>query len=233
VLSAVLGMCKPMYVVIAALYLLPLLGARRRTDRWPLVFAPVLGVLVSAGWNAAVGDVWKTDAGYFNIHVDDATQKHELLHRPWDFGFDLVRTIGHDLWYWVHTLVTVGPSVTHGPAVLAVAALLVYALSSVNRARVEAMASLAWLQRGLIVLVFLAGFVLVAAANYVYWTEPGGSRIGGIQPRYLMPLVVLIPVAIGALPFRWMNSDRARFPFPSLLAPALVAFCAIVTFRMY
>lgn len=233
VFSAVLGMCKPMYVVIAALYLLPLLGPRRRTDRWPLVFAPVLGVAVSVGWNAAVGDVWKTDAGLFAIRVDDVTQKHELLHRPWDFGIDLVRTVGHDLWYWVHTLVTVGPSVTHGPAVVAVLAVLVYAVSSVQRARPEAADPLAWLQRGLVGLVFVAGFVLVAAANYVYWTEPGMSRIGGIQPRYLMPLVVLVPVAVGALPFRWANTDRARFPIPSLLAPAVAVFCVVVTYRMY
>ena len=44
------------------------------------------------------------------------------------------------------------------------------------------------------------GNVLVAAANYIYWTEPGQSQIGGIQPRYFMPLVALVPVAIGALP---------------------------------
>jgi hypothetical protein len=67
----------------------------------------------------------------------------------------------------------------------------------------------------------------------VYWTQPRESVIGGIQPRYLMPLVVLVPVAVGSLPFRWANTDRARFPIPVLLAPALVVFCAIVTFRMY
>ena len=54
VLSAVLGMCKPGYVVLAGLYLLPLLGRRRNRDRWPLVFAPVLGALMTVVWNAAV-----------------------------------------------------------------------------------------------------------------------------------------------------------------------------------
>ncbi len=56
VLSAVLGSVKPAYVVIAGLYLLPLLGARRRTDRWPLVFAPVLGAIVSLLWTSAAGE---------------------------------------------------------------------------------------------------------------------------------------------------------------------------------
>jgi hypothetical protein len=233
VLSAVLGSCKPVYVVIAALYLLPLLGARRRTDRWPLVFAPVVGVLVSVAWNIGVGDVWKTDAGYFFIHVDDAAQKHALVHRPWDFVADLVRTGWHEAWNWAHTQVTIGPSVTHGPAILAVLALAVYAVSSVQRARREARAPLGWWHRGLVVLVLLAGIVLVAAANYVYWTEPGKSQIGGIQPRYFMPLLALIPVAIGSLPWRWADTGRARVPIPLLLAPTLAVFCVIVTFKMY
>ncbi len=232
-LSTVLGFCKPVYVVIAGLYLLPLLGPRRRPDRWPLVFAPVLGVAVSVLWNQAVGDLWKTDAGYFGIKVDDATQKHELLHHPWDFGADLLRSGYHQVWDWVHTQVTVGPSVTHGPAILAVVALVVYAASSLQRDRREAPDPLDWLQRALVVVVLLAGIVLVAAANYVYWTEPGSSQIRGIQPRYFMPLVALVPVAIGSLPFRWARADRATVPIGVLLAPVLVAFCVFVTFRMY
>ena len=232
-LSAVLGLCKPVYVVVTGLYLLPILGARRRTDRWPLVFAPVLGVLVSVAWNEAVGDLWKTDAGYFGIKADDATQKHELVHRPWDFGADLVRSVYHQIWDWVHTLVTVGRSVTNGPAILAVLTLVVYAAVSLQRDRTEAPDPLGWLQRGLVVLVLLAGVVLVAAANYLYWTEPGSSQIGGIQPRYFMPLVALVPVAIGGLPFRWARADRATVPLAVLLVPVLVVFCAIVTFRMY
>ena len=233
VLSTVLGMCKPVYVVIAGLYLLPLLGPRRRRDRWPLVFAPVLGVLVSVGWNQVVGDLWKTDAGYFGIKVDDATQKHELLHRPWDFGADLLRSGYHQVWDWLHTQMTVGPSVTHGPAILAVLALVVYAASSLQRDSHEALEPLHWLRRLLVVLVLLVGIVLVAAANYVYWTEPGSSQIRGIQPRYFMPLIALVPVAIGSLPFRWARADRAGVPIGVLLAPTLAVFCVLATFRLY
>jgi hypothetical protein len=123
--------------------------------------------------------------------------------------------------------------VTRGPAILVVLALIVYAVSSVQRARREARDPLGWLHRALVVIVLLAGVVLVAVANYVYWTEPGQSQIGGIQPRYFMPLVVLVPVAIGSLPFRWADTGRARFPLSTLLAPTLAVFCVIVTFKMY
>ena len=232
-LSALLGSVKPIYVVIAGLYLLPLLGARRRTDRWPLVFAPVLGVVVSVLWNPSAGDVWKTDAGYFFIKVDDVTQKHELLHSPWDFGVDLVRTGYHEIWDWVHQPLTVGPSVTTGPAILAVICVAVYVVSSLQRARAEAPVPLDWLQRGLVVLVLLIGIVLIAAANYIYWSRAILDQVEGIQPRYFMPLLVLVPVAIGSLPWRWANTEHARLPIAALLAPTLVVFCVIVTFRMY
>jgi hypothetical protein len=232
-LSALLGFCKPVYVVIAFCYLLPLLGSRRVKERWPLVFAPILGVAVSVFWNQAVGGLWKTDAGYFGIKVDDVTQRHELLHRPWDFGTDLMRTAYHQIWPWLHTQITVGPSVTRGPAILAVLALLAYAATSLLRDRTEAVESLHWLQRVLLVLVLGAGVVLVAVANYLYWTEPGSSQVGGIQPRYLTPLIVLVPVAIGSLPFRWARAGEARFPVATLLAPTLAVFCVVTTFRMY
>lgn len=233
VLSAVLGMCKPGYVVIAGLYLLPLVGRHRNRERWPLVFAPVLGIAMTVVWNAAVSDLWKTDAGYFGIKVDEAAQRHELLNQPWEFGADLARAIVHQLWYWTHTLVTVGESVTAGPAVLAVVALVVYGVTSLLRHRTETSTPLDWWQRGLVVVVFLAGCLLIAIPNYLYWTEPGSNQVRGIQPRYFMPLVVLIPVAIGALPFRWADMGRARFPIPVLLVPTLLGFCVILTYRMY
>ena len=177
--------------------------------------------------------LWKTDAGYFGIKVDEAAQKHELLHQPWEFGADLARTVVHQLWDWMHTLVTVGrasprvrrswpcsgsPS-TASPRCCATAR--------------EAPIPLGWLHRALVLVVFCTGCLLVAIPNYLYWTEPGSSDVGGIQPRYFMPLVVLIPVAIGSLPFRWADAARARFPVPVLLVPTLLVFCVILTFHMY
>ncbi len=85
----------------------------------------------------------------------------------------------------------------------------------------------------MILLAFLVGVVLIGAANYIYWTPPGISTVEGIQPRYFMPLLVLLPVAIGPLPWKWADTARARVPIPVLLAPTLAVFCAIVTFRMY
>ncbi len=236
VLSAVLGLCKPVYVVIAFCYLLPLLGLRRRYERrelWPIALAPVFGVIVSVAWNQAVGNLWKTDAGYFGIKVDDHYQKDRLLHAPWDFAADTVRTLVNQTPDWLKTLVDVGPSATHWPWALAMAIVAIYAVVSIQRDRREPEANLHWLQRVLVVLVLLVGLVGVIAANYIYWTAPGLDEVGGVQPRYLVPLSALIPVAIGAPRWGWTRAATARFPLAVLLVPVLLVFLVSVTFRMY
>ena len=236
VLSAVLGLCKPVYVVIAFCYLLPLLGTRRRYERrqvWPLALAPVFGVIVSVGWNQAVGNLWKTDAGYFGIKVDDQYQRDRLLHAPWDFAADTARTLVNQSLGWLKTLVDVGPSVTHWPWALAMTIVAVYAVVSIQRDRREPENDLQWLQRVVVVLVLLVGLVGVIAANYIYWTAPGLDEVGGVQPRYLVPLMALIPVAIGAPRWRWTRAATARFPLGVLLVPVLLVFLVSVTFRMY
>jgi hypothetical protein len=235
-LSALLGLCKPIYVVIAFCYLLPLLGTRRRFERRelrPLALAPVFGVIVSVAWNEAVGNLWKTDAGYFGIKVDDAYQRDRLLHAPWDFAADTVRTLVNQSLGWLKTLVDVGPSVTHWPWALAMAVVVIYAVISIQRDRREPEASLHWLQRVLVMLVLVVGLVGVIAANYLYWTAPGLDEVGGVQPRYLVPLMALVPVAIGAPRWGWTRAAIARFPLAVLLVPVLLVFLVSVTFRMY
>lgn len=236
VLAALLGSCKPVYGVIAFLYVLPLVGRSWREQwrvRWPLAIAPVFGVIVSTAWTAAVGNLWKTDAGYFGIDVNDAYQKHRITHAPWDFGADLLRAVWNQGLGWLKTVVDVGPSVTHWGWLIAVPIFVVYALVSLQRDRDEPERAMQWRQRVLVVLVLVVGVVGIAAANYIYWTAPGREEVGGIQPRYLVPLLPLIPVAIGARRARWANAATSRFPVGVLLAPALLAFVVSVTYRMY
>jgi uncharacterized membrane protein len=235
-LSALLGSCKPVYVVIAFCYLLPLVGRTWREEwrtRWPLALAPVVGVLATMVWTAAVGNLWKTDAGYFGIRVDDAFQRHQLLHRPWDFAGDFARSVWNQGLGWMKTVVDVGPSVTHWGWLIAVPIFVVYALVAMQRDRAEPEAGLSWAQRLLVALVFVVGVVGVAAGMYLYYTEPGASEIFGIQPRYLVPLLPLIPVAIGALRARWARAATTRFPIGVLLVPVLLVFVVSVTYRMY
>jgi hypothetical protein len=231
-LTSLLAACKPGYIALSACYLLPLVGAARRRDWWPLVVVPAVGVLVSVLWNEAVGGLWRTDADLFGVAVDPDRQRSLLVHEPWTFGVAAVRTVVEDVWDWGKELVTLGPSVAVWPAVGVVAALLVLALVSVQRGDREP-AGLDGARRGFLAVVFVVGGLLVLGAQYVYWSVPGADVVGGMQARFFVPLLVLVPVVAGPRPGRWATPSAARFPLTILLAPVYLAFLITVTFRMY
>jgi uncharacterized membrane protein len=232
-LSALLGMCKPVYVVLAGLYLLPLLGTReRRAKLWLLAPAAAVGVLVSVVWNEIVGDLWRTDADYFGISPDPAARRHELLTAPWHFVADSVRTVPDDFWYWMKGLFGVGPSVTDWPGIVTGIAIVIFAVIAIQHDRDEPR-SFRLIERGLVLAMFVIGLALVFAANYVYWTTPGDNTVGGVQARYFVPLLVLIPVMVGTPRARWLCAREARIPLAVLLVPFFVLFAISVTARMH
>ncbi len=88
-------------------------------------------------------------------------------------------------------------------------------------------------QRLLLVLVFVVGCLLVLGAQYVYWSAPGADVVGGMQARFFVPLLVLVPVVVGPRRGRWAAPATARVPVIALLVPLYVALLVTITFRMY
>jgi hypothetical protein len=230
-LSALLGSCKPGYAMLSLLYLLPLLGPLRRRECWPLVFAPVASVATTALLSALLGTQWRTDADYFGIAPDPSAQREELTSAPWHFAADSVRTVWHETGTWLRGVWGVGPSNTHLPFVVILVGVVLYLFVSVQRERSEPI-GLHWQQRLLVAVTFLVGFGFLLVASYVYWTTPGNDVITGVQARYFLPLLVLIPVAIGGVDRRWLRARDSVVPLAVALVPFVVLFCAAVAFRM-
>jgi hypothetical protein len=233
VLTTVLAACKPGYVVLAGCYLLPLFGSRRRRDLWPLALAPVLGALVSLVWNTVVGGLWKTDAGLFGVQVDPHRQRHLLLTEPWTFAGAVVRSVSDEWWHWAKSLITIGGSVSVWPTMAALVSLLLLGAVSLQRAAREPDEGLAWSQRIIVLIVFVIGALLVFGAQYVYWSTPGDNVVEGMQARFFVPLLVLIPIAVGPVPWRWARAATARVPVVLGLIPVYVALAVTIAFRQY
>jgi uncharacterized membrane protein len=232
-LSALLGLCKPGYVVVAFAYVLPLLrrrGERDRALRW-LAVAPVAAMLLTVVWNAIVGGLWKTDASYFGVKVDPGRQQHLLLTQPWKFAWAAVATTFDSAWEWVRTYTAVGPSVTHWPSVVGVVAALVLLLVAFQSRREPA--RLVVRQRLLLLVLLVLVVLLTLGAQYVYWSAPGAARVGGMQARFFLPGLVLLPLAVGPIRARWADSDAATLPLSLLLVPVLAVFCASLVLRMH
>jgi len=231
-LTLLLAACKPGYVVLSACYLLPLLGRANRREWWPLVALPCVGVVASLVWNELVGGLWRTDADLFAVAVDPDRQRSLLLHQPWHFVDAVARTVVEQLDDWGKGLIVLGPSVAVWPLLAVVVFLVVLALVSVQSSPGEPDA-LSPLQRVLLALVFIAGCLLVLGAQYVYWSAPGDDVVGGMQARFFVPLLVLVPIVVGPRRGAWASSTTARVPLTVLLLACYVAFLVTVAFRMY
>ncbi len=226
-------MCKPVYVVIAGLYLLPLLGSReRRAKLWSLAPAAALGRggvgRVEPGRGRSVAH--RRDV--LRHHARSAARRHELLTAPWHFVADAVRTVPDQFWDWMKGLFGVGPSVTDWPGIVIAVAIAIFVVISIQHDGDEPR-PFRWFERGLVLVLFAIGTALVFAANYVYWTTPGNDVISGIQARYFVPLLVLIPLMVGTPRGRWLGAREARFPLALLLVPLFVGFAVTVTQQMH
>jgi uncharacterized membrane protein len=73
----------------------------------------------------------------------------------------------------------------------------------------------------------------VLGAQYVYWSVPGADFIGGMQARFFVPLLVLVPVVVGPRRGGWARAETARLPLALLVVPVYVALLITITFRMY
>ena len=67
----------------------------------------------------------------------------------------------------------------------------------------------------------------------MYWSKPGADTVGGMQARFFVPLLVLLPLAVGPAPWRWARSDVARVPVAVAMVPVFVALGITIAFRMY
>ncbi len=230
--SGLLAFCKPASVVVAFVYLLPLLRRDRRAVAWPVALAPLAAGLITVVWNLIVGGLWKTDAAMFGVAVDPERQRHLLLTEPWHFVGAAITTTADSTWEWVRTFTSVGGSVTNWPSVVGVVGSLVLLLVALQSFR-EPPARLRLASRGLF-LVILGLVVLISlGALYVQYSVPGASRVEGMQARFFLPGLVLLPLAVGPIRARWADSRAAALPLALLLVPVLVLFCASLTLRMH
>jgi uncharacterized membrane protein len=230
-LSGLLALCKPGYVVVSFVYLLPLLRRERRRELWPIASAPLLAGVVTLVWNAIVGGLWKTDAAMFGVAVDPERQRELLFGDPLHFVAVAGGTVVDSAWEWIRTYTAVGGSVTHWPAVVGVTGSVVLLLVALQSFREPPRLLVA--PRVLLLVILGLVVLLTLVAQYVYWSAPGADRVSGMQARFFLPGLVLLPLAVGPIRTRWADSRTAVFPLALLLVPVLVLFCASLTFRMH
>lgn len=218
--GAFVGLCKPAYFLIALLALA--IPAVRGSGRAIIIAASAAGVAV-AMWNAARAFApVRPDA-----HVDSAAQMDCLRRDPARFGEALMseaRVRGLD--YVRQAVGRLGLLDVWLPEAIVWAELLLLLLcawtgTAMIPAPVRVFAAIA-------ALLTIGG---IALSTYIGWTPPCARQIDGLQGRYLLPIVPLMFLVIGAPLIR--REPMARLSLAAVATVANGIALAAVTSRYY
>jgi hypothetical protein len=231
VLSVALGLCKPSYVVVALCYLLPLFGPLRRLSYWPLAIPIVLGLGLSAVWQASQVHLFVCDSRYFGVKLDPTRQRQDLIANP-------LRAVGASCRAavdygdkWTGDLVTIGARVVDWPVVIAVVVLLGFLLLAIQRDPAERF-EVHWQQRSFLVGVFALGYLAVIVGWIIYCEAPPVHI--GLAPhaRLFVPGLALVPLAFEITRGRVGRLASATIPFTLLLVPFEIVWLVALAMQM-
>jgi Predicted membrane protein (DUF2142) len=230
-LSVALGLCKPSYVVVALCYLLPLLGPMRRLTYWPLAIPVVLGLGVSAIWQASQVHLFVCDSRYFGAALDPARQRHDLLANP-------LRVVGAGCRAavdygdkWTGDLITIGARVVDWPVLVSVLVLLGFLLFAIQRDPAERF-ELHWQQRTFLFALFGLGYLAVILGWVIYCEAPPVHV--GLAPhaRLFVPGLALLPLALEITRGRAGRLAAAAIPVTFLLVPFEIVWLVALAMQM-
>lgn len=225
--SLLLGLVKPTYIVVALLYLLPLLDRTRRRASWKLLVPVVLGGLASTAWQRANSSRFVCDVRFFEIEPNPHEQVRSILRSPWRFLEAVGKAGFHHSGRWVRDVVPIMDRVMIWPLVVSVLVLVGFVVLACQQDRAP-VRRLRLGERAAIFGVFVIGVFAVLGGWLVYCNAPVFEVVVHPNARLFAPFVPVLFVAIAP------DGDRAT-RFGNLKVPAvsaLVVFYVIWLFEV-
>ncbi|MEP6993049.1 MAG: DUF2142 domain-containing protein [Acidobacteriota bacterium] len=230
-LTAILGLTKPGYVLLSALaFLVPAeaLGSRRRRNAWAALSIAACGATMAA-WTLAIRDIYPPLSR--GTPFAPARQLQSIAGHPLDFAGLLLAQLAREATALADQYIgKLGWIDTRLPPPLIAAILLGIVVAALTGGQGPAFLSTS--QRRLLTCVLVASLVWIATLLYVIWTPYGSRAIGSLQGRYFIPLG---PVAFLIFSNRRWRIDWERWRAQSAIWAALslcIALSAVVA-RFY
>ena len=222
VLTVLLGLSKPTYVVVALAYLVPLLERARRRDSWVLLLPVAAGVAVSAVWQRATANLFVCDARFFGLHPRPGDQMETILTEPWRFAGASVTALSDHGVNWMRDSVWISGRILDWPTAIGVVVFAGFLVLACQQDRAPAR-PLGGRDRAGLFVVGLLGFFAVLAGWLLYCNAPEMHVMDGLHPRLFLPVIPVFLVALAP-------DGRRATRFGNLAVPpalALVAFYAV------
>jgi hypothetical protein len=217
-LSLFLGLVKPTYVVIALLYLLPLLDRARRRFSWKLLVPVALGGLASTVWQRANSSRFVCDVRFFHIEPSPHDQVRAIVKAPWRFLEAVGKAGFHQSGRWVRDVVPIMDRVMIWPLVVSVLVVVGFVALACQQDRAP-LRRLRLGERVAIFGVFVIGVLAVLGGWLVYCNAPVLDVVVHPNARLFAPFFPVLFVAIAP------DGERAT-RFGNLKVPAVLGLVA-------
>lgn len=190
-LAGVIGFCKIVYLPLVLLYLIipdERFGAKK--NKWVH-----LGIIASVV--VILNLMWlMVSSGYlveFNPGVNSKEQLMWVLSHPFNYLVVILRTVVANMELWMSSMLGMhlGSFVFNLPNILFLTSFALFVLLFAQR---DETLNLKKFDRIVFLLTFLLIVLLIFTSLYIQWTAVGALIIDGIQGRYFLPILLLVPL---------------------------------------
>lgn len=218
-LAILIGLCKIVYFPLVLLYLVipeERFGSKKR--RWMhLGIIAGVSVLINLVWLAfSSGLLTETNPG-----VDSKEQLLGIVKNPFRYLVTILKTINAQWQLWLYNMfgILIGAFSFNLPGILFVPSFAIFVLLLAQR---DESLELKKFDRCIFMTTFFSIVFLIFTSLYLQWTAVGASQVDGIQGRYFLPILMLIPLMI-------CRKKKTKANYPTLVSPNfIVCYSAII-----
>lgn len=193
IIAIVIGLCKIVYFPLVLLFVtIPAERFGSKKKKWiHLGIIAVLTLAVNLSWLAISSSLLIE----FNPGVDSKAQVAGILSNPFKYLMVMFRTVSENGSVWMQNMLgtVLGSFKFNMPLVMFLVAFSFWLLILAQR---DESLKLKKYDRLVYIIVFFAIVLLIMTSLYVQWTAVGAEKIDGIQGRYFLPILILLPVMI-------------------------------------
>ena len=193
VLAGVIGFCKIVYLPLILTYLVipdERFGSKKK--KW--IHLVVIGIIA-----AILNLVWLTISSKFLIEFNPGVNSKEqlawILSHPINYAVVIARTImtNAELWFSTMLGMHLGSFVFNLPNIIFLMSFAIFVVLFVQR---DETLNIKVFDRIVFLITFLSIVLLIFTSLYIQWTVVSAPIIDGVQGRYFLPILLLVPLII-------------------------------------
>ena len=193
VISVVMSFCKIVYLPLAFLFwMIPYERFGTKKRKW--LFLGSVTLLV-----AILNVLWlKVSSQFlieFNPGVNSQQQLAGIMSNPIKYGIVIMNSVNANSHFWLTSMLgmTLGSFEFNLPTIFFYVSFTLLVVLVLQR---DEYLKIRKIDRCLVAAVFFGILGLICTSLYIQWTALGAGTIEGIQGRYFLPILILIPIII-------------------------------------